>query len=138
MTGSFQITRSFLIPPIALKYLEKTIKKTPGCVETIESVIEGMDSNQGFLYLVKQDEEIFGAIYAAFVPNPNGKDIFNLILLGGKSLREWKEDLRFFVKKTIRETNTDLCIVTRPAWGKYYPELKHVGSVYMLSGNGDL
>ncbi len=129
---SFLIKRSFLIPDIAVKFLEKTIKETPGCVDTIEEIVDAIDTNQLQLYLVKSRDEIYGAIVTTIVPNPHGKDIFNLSLLGGKRLREWRKELHQFIIDMPKETNTELCIVSRVGWKKIIPELKVIGYVYTL------
>lgn len=132
MTGSFRIKRSFQIPQTAIEYLENTIKCSPECVETIESITEAIDTGAGMLHLVENDGDIYGAIFSTIVPNPNGKDIFNVVVHGGKEQKAWKKELLQFIRDMTRATNTNLVIISRKAWKKLYPELKIKGYVYTL------
>lgn len=128
------IMRSFIITQEAEKMLQKTINKTPACVETIESVRDAVDSGEGLLFLITENDDLLGVMFANFVPNPNkGKDIFNVVLFSAKKFKKWKYDLWNFVMLLLKQTNAQLVLVTRKGWGKIYP-LKEVGSVYTYAG----
>lgn len=129
MTESFQITRSFIIPPKAIEYLQKAIDSDPICLERIEDVIDSIDTGHGVLYLIA-NTQIYGSIFCTIVSNPRGKNILNVVLLGGRDFHLWSHIIFPFFKDLTEATNTELCIIGRKAWGRIYPGLKTVGYVY--------
>lgn len=131
MTESFLIKRSFLIPPIAIKYLQDTISNTPGCIDTVEEIIEAIDSGAASLFLVEKNTEVYGVIFATIIDNPNGKNILNGIM-GGKNLKLWKNELLEFLRELTKITDTELCLITRKGWQRIYPEFRITGYVYTL------
>lgn len=124
------ITQVHELPPEAEILLQKTIEETPACVETIGSIMEAVRTEQGFLWLIHENDKIYGAMFAHFIEAE--KRYFNVVTLGGVEMEKWQEELLAFVKRIKKETDSTMIIVTRKGWKKIYPELKEIGSVFIL------
>lgn len=121
------------LPLESLELLEKSCKRTPANVLSVQEILTRAKLGMGSIYLVKEAHKLLGIIYLAIFPTEDG-GVLNIIMLGAKNLLEWKDDLREFVRKLMINNNIkDLCVETRDGWGKLFPELKPVGTIYLAS-----
>lgn len=124
LRGCVIITRITWIPQQAEAWLQKTIDETPACVETLETIRYGVQTGAGFLYVVHEDGELYGVIYASTEDN-----LFSFSLLGGKEFAKWKETLRQWTYK-IKAEGFRVIFASRKAWKRVFPELKEIAVVY--------
>lgn len=119
----FRIERSDNIPWEAVYYLKKAIKRTPACVETIESIVAAIEQGSGELYLIKGDK-VYGASFISI-----SEGYLNVVLLGGDKIQLWKDVYWQFLLDKMKESNTRLLVVGRKGWEKIFP-LKNIGSIF--------
>lgn len=125
-----RIARINELPPEAEVLLQKTIDETPACSETIESIKQDVATGESVLYLISEDEKIYAVMLGNLIEAE--KRYFNVYLLGGTQIEKWKDELLAFIKTILAYTDSQLLIITRKGWKKIYPELREIGSVFVL------
>lgn len=121
------------LPSAAIELLDKACQRTPANILPLEEILARAKMGIGQIYIINDGHKLLGILYLMIFPNATG-GVLNIPMMGAKNLMAWKDDLRNFVRKVVINNNIkDLCIITRPGWGKLFPELKESGTVYTAS-----
>lgn len=113
------------LPFEALKYLSSGLDEDTKLSDILEEARRG----EGTICVIKK-EHVIGAFYLQLYPN-----ILNIICLGTESVKDLKDDLPVFIKKTMRECSVEnLVIVSRIGWHRIFKDLTPVGMIYHMGG----
>lgn len=113
--------------PIARQFLQSAIDKPPKSRHTLEEMLSGGD-----VYMAIDGDEFVGAFYVDIIPMAVG-NAMNIPALGGKRLDVWQDDFREFVKELMNRNGiNDLYLLTKKGWGKIFPELAELGTLYLF------
>lgn len=129
---TFQINQPLVLSTSAKKFLQESIDRPPGSVESIESIQLAIETKAGALFEFTKGSELYGVILISWQPNTSGKQYLNINILGGKEVRQWRGSLSKFIIELVRLTDSQLSFVSRKGWEKLFPELKVIGSMYTL------
>lgn len=130
--AAIKIIRSPELSSEAASLLQKTIDETPACDETIEDLRAVVKAGESLLFLISDKNILLAAFLGHFIEAE--KRYFNVYLLGGDKMELWKDDLLAYLKHFTKTTSSELLLITRKGWKKIYPELKEIGSIYILPG----
>lgn len=118
------------IPIAALRYLEDAIEGTPHSVVNRDTVLMRAKHGIGQFYIVEKDNGVLGILYLMFYETEEGR-ILNINFLGGQNLRTWGDALRNFIRGLMMDTHaSELVVVGREGWIKFFPELRVTGAIY--------
>lgn len=121
---TFQIQKTKEIPPIAIEWLKASFIRNPMNIETVESILSATENE---VYLIKEGDEIYGAVFMVYV----GKYL-NIISFNGKNIMKWKDFFKNYIQTVLEETNSELCIMAQSnAWVRIFG-LKTIGYIYSL------
>lgn len=127
---TFQIIKVDELPADAEIYIEKALAENIGSIETLESLKLAALSFKGNFFLIKSDEEILGAFFANI--EGEAQNYINIIALGGRQMNKWKDVLFNYMSEMGRLNNAKIMLMGRNGWGRIYPKLKRVRSVFVL------
>ena len=132
-TEFIEVPSGATIPAEAIQFLQDSIESPPHLSElTIDDIVEGSASGMGLVSLAIHEGELAGAIYYVLGVTIKG-NVLNLALMGGTRLDEWKQALfDYSVALHKRLGCVDVLIMSRPGWGRLFPDLKIVGHIYSL------
>lgn len=118
------------LPLEIIKHLERAATRSESLL-TPKILIHRARCGIGEVYIVKNSSEVMGILYLIIQYTDLGK-ILNIPMLGGKKLKEWKEDLRGFIRKIMMDNQVEqlIIITNRMAWSKFFPELKQTDAIY--------
>lgn len=116
----------------AIKYISDAIRRTPGNIETVESILAKIKNRQGDLFLIQKEKATIGIVYLEFYKKAS---VLCPVLVSGSHRKEWQRNLYIFLFDMRRTVKADSVIfVARKGWEKLYPMCKVVGSVYEYRG----
>lgn len=131
----FQIRKADILPPIALEYLQMALDRTPGTVETVESVLDAINAGAGAVFLISMESELYGALFTQLIPNPNKDRIrpyfFNIIALGGKKMELWEGEVWEFLVEMADALEAQIISITGRRWQGVWPKARQVGYIYV-------
>ncbi len=122
-----KIERAYTISPLARKYLQESIDRPPGSVETLESIEEAVKTEAGYL-IEFSDKELLGVLLLSFE-----KPHININLFGGKDIMKWRDHLIDFIQSLCNDSGLTAVFASRKGWEKIFPELKVIGALYALA-----
>lgn len=118
------------LDPKAVHYLSEAVRRTPASTDRIDITLE-MAKKYGELYQV-YDGELCGAVYVLTYNTKDGK-VLSPVLVGGKSLSHWQQDLHdFLVGEANKLDAVAIRFIARKGWGKLYPMCRNIGTIYEL------
>jgi hypothetical protein len=118
------------IPAQGIDYLESAADN-PCSDITVNDVISYARAGLAEIYLVI-DGDICGAFCLMYGHNNAGKMV-DIVLLGGKDLDTWKEPVKAYIIDIAKKNGCNqLFLIGRHGFGKLFPVLKPVGTVYMM------
>lgn len=133
MKSEFQIVeRSCLdsLPEQALEHLNEASKAMDGYFP-LARAMEQAKSGAGEIYLVFHKQKLHGAMFLNFRMLSDKRVVMNLPLLGGSEMWLWAKDLGEFLHNKARQIGADeFTILGREGWGKLFPELEKIGSIF--------
>lgn len=117
------------LPELAIHYLDMAIKRTPASTSKLDVTLQ-MARKYGDLYLVMDGEELTGAIYLLIYNTDEGK-VLSPVLVGGRNLSRWKNDLFDFLVSELKRVEGIACrFIARKGWMKAYPMCRNIGTIY--------
>ena len=120
------------LPIQALKYLDDGLRKSPTSDLTLKHAISDAKNGFGEIILAIVDEKISGAAYFSYGEGENGK-ILCVTSLGGDNFKDWKQQIYDFTKELAKTRGCAMImLITREGWGKIFPDLQPIGTVYKL------
>lgn len=112
-----------------LDYAAKSINDYHGVEQAFAQVKSGI----GHIYQVFRDNELIGCFFLNFIHNHLGY-VMNMILLGGRELTTWSEDLTKFLWKLADDEKADeFCYLGRDGFKKIFPHLEKVAVLYRVT-----
>lgn len=114
----------------AYEFLSSACKRSRLSVFTPEDVISQAKRKQLSIYLVIVDGEIIGCFTLSL--RPARDDLYlELPLLGGKRLKEWRDELvKFLFEQAEAHECTRFTMIGRKGFEKLFPEIKLLCCVY--------
>lgn len=120
------------LPNEALAYLDDGLKSSPTSDLMLKDVISFAKNGVGDIILVSFDSKISGAAFFMYGEGYNGK-ILGVVTLGGDNFNEWKKQIYDFTKELAKLKGcSQIMLITRNGWGKIFPDLQAIGTVYKL------
>lgn len=117
------------LPDLAIRYLDKAIKRTPASTSRLDVTLQ-LARKFGDLYLVKDGEDLIGAVYLLVYNTEHGK-VLSPVLVGGRNLSRWKKDLFDFLMAELKRVEGVACrFIARKGWMRAYPMCKNIGTIY--------
>lgn len=122
-----------ILPPLAVKYLEQAIKRTPASTSRLDITLDIARKGYGNIYLIFDGAILMGATYLVVYPTDKGK-VLGIILLGGTKIKRWKDDYYKFATSFGRNVGAyKINYIGRDGWGPVFPMCKRVGSIFELT-----
>lgn len=120
----------------AIKYLDDAIKRTPGNVTKLETVLSNIKNKNGDLFLIEEDCRTIGIVYMIYYRE---NKILCPVLVGGIERKKWQPELQvFLVNMATNIKAKTIQFVARKGWKKLYPVCRDIGTVYELKvGSSD-
>lgn len=115
-----------LLPFEALKFLQSAIDRTPAQDSTLWEVLRG--GGEVFLMI---DGGVIGATYVEFHP-----EVMNIVLLAGDVGKYRDEVYHFYIDLIKSRGVKNIFICGRAGWGKLFPELRTIGTLFSLTLGG--
>ena len=120
------------LPPQALTYLENGLKQSPTSDLMLNELIDLAKNGIGDIILVTITGKVAGAAYFQVGEGYGGK-ILGIVTLGGDKFLEWKPQIYDFAKEFSKNRGCNqIVLITREGWGKIFPDLQPIGTVYKL------
>lgn len=118
-----------LLPPLAVKFLEDAIKRTPGSTSKPEIFWELVKKGYGNIYLIYDGIILMGATYLLVHDTDKGK-VVGVVLLGGRKLKKWNNAYVNFVREfQLMVGAISVRSIARLGWGKVFP-CKQIGGIF--------
>lgn len=130
----FQKTDISALSAIALEYLRKANVRTPGTITDFDFLMKVASKGYGEFYEI-YDKELVGAMYVVIYKE---KKVICPVLVGGKQLHKWRNDLYQFLVGESDKIQGTIRFIARLGWSKKYPMCKKIGSIYELKSGGGL
>lgn len=119
------------LPKEAADFLEAATKQSGGDL-TITDALAFAKQGIAEVYLIFTKQELLGAMCIVYGKGIHGK-ILDVALLGGRRLREWRSEVKDYVIDLAKQRQCrQVIIIGRDGWGKIFPILKPIGTVYAL------
>lgn len=126
---SFHLTTPENIPDQAVTYLQEACDAIPGYA-TLETVFGQSQAGIGLIYIVFADNVLTGSLFINF-RIVDGEKKMTLVLLGGISLRNWSNDLMYFLRRLKSDQKAaHFSILGRPGLGRMFKNLRHIACLY--------
>ena len=120
------------LPQQALAYLENGLKSSPTSDLTLNELIDLAKNGLGDIIVVSFDSKIVGAGYYQVAEGYEGK-ILGIVTLGGDNFSEWQQQIYDFTVELAKKRGCgQIILITRVGWGRVFPDLQAVGTVFRL------
>lgn len=121
------------IPNKAIEYLDKAVRESPTSDITVLDAIAYAKIGHGDIYLVLCDKSLCGAVFFMYGHGNKG-NILDIALLGGDNFMQWHDQIYDFTINIAKSKNCkEIWIVSREGWGRIFPKMKPIGTVFCLS-----
>ena len=125
MEPEFERHRPENLPEQAAEWLRMAAKRTEiGYIDADEYIKASGMTNDVQLYTIECDGELCAAFCLTFRETAKGI-VMQLVLLGGKDVKKWRDALVEFMEATAAKFSCVWFTMMGPdAWGKLFPEIK--------------
>lgn len=118
------------LPEEAMQYLNEASKSMDGYFP-IEGAFQQTKANRGEIYLVIHKLALVGAFFLNFHNVDEKRMVMNMPLLGGKEIWLWSKDLSDFLYHRAEQLGIyEFTILGRDGWGKLFPDLEKIGTIF--------